>query len=96
LHLCSEGEKCGVDEDETMGGTGETPAICNQCIEEKTPYVWCSMHCAYVNMPRHQDEKHGRKDYTESFQSLVSPFKEVMRKKLAEANPGVKFRSIDE
>lgn len=48
-----------------------------------------------MNMPRHQDEKHGRKDYTEDFKSLVSSFKEVMRKTLTEANPGVKFTPIE-
>ena len=93
FHVCSEGERCAGDEDEDMDGQDKS-VICKQCVEAKSPKVWCSEQCAYANMPRHLEENHGKKGPMEDVRTLISTFKEVMTKTLEEANPGVKFQSL--
>ena len=70
--------------------------ICKQCVEEKTPALWCSEECAFANMPRHREEKHGVRGpvAVNDMKTLVLPFGELSAKILKERNPGVKFQPV--
>ncbi|CAM1502172.1 Fc.00g041560.m01.CDS01 [Cosmosporella sp. VM-42] len=94
-HVCAEGENCVGDEDEDMDDS-DTSMVCKQCVEEKTPFLWCSQECAFANLPRHREKKHGVTGLVTvgDLETMLLPFAELSAKTLKEKNPGVKFNPV--
>ncbi|KAI5464218.1 hypothetical protein BGZ63DRAFT_421280 [Mariannaea sp. PMI_226] len=95
-HDCEAGDKCiqNQDEDDMMDDEMQT-VICDACIDDRNSAVYCSVRCATLNLPQHNELKHSVQTGPDEIKSLVSPLSVLAGKTLKEGNPGLRFSPVN-